>query len=150
MGGKTLLQHDRREKMGSPYYTWDAAVDAAMKILGKKGKIPDKLNQDNHRVGLLKCFKEYNAAVDALQNKIKAFQDLMSARKNAIKQAKEAISKSNLGLDPKNDDDKTKIKQAQDIMNGFIDGCDEPTDDMIKYLGKLDAPMKSLVEFKST
>lgn len=88
--------------MGSPYYTWDAAVDAAMKILGKKGKIPDKLNQDKHRVGLVKCFKEYNAAVDVLQSKIQAFQDLMSARKDAIKQAKDAISKSDLGLDAKN------------------------------------------------
>jgi len=136
--------------MGSPYYSWDAAVDAAMKILGKKGKIPDKLNQDKHRAGLVKCFKEYNAAVDALQSKIQAFQELMSARKEAIKQAMDAISKSNLGLDPKNDDDKNKIKQAQDLMNEFIDGCNGPTDDMIKYVDRLDPPMKSLVAFKAT
>lgn len=35
-------------------------------------------------------------------------------------------------------------------MNGFIDGGNGPADEMIKYLDKLDAPMKSLVAFKAT
>lgn len=136
--------------MVSPYYTWDSAVDAAMKILGKKGKIPDKLNQDKHRAGLVRCFKEYNEAVDNLQSKIKNFHDLMSDREDATKKAREAINKSSLGLDAKNDDDKKKIEQAQNIMNEFIDGCSDATDQQNKYLDKLDAPMKTLAIFKAT
>jgi hypothetical protein len=128
--------------------SWDADKAAAMKILGNKAKIPDKLNQDKHRVGLLKCYDEYGAAVDVLQKKIQAFQDLMSNRKIAIKQSMDAISKSNFGLDAKDDDVKKKIKQAQDFLNNHLDACNKPADDMIKDLDKLDNPMKSLVAFK--
>jgi hypothetical protein len=32
-------------------YTWDAALATAMKIIGKKGEIPDKFNQESHRAG---------------------------------------------------------------------------------------------------
>jgi hypothetical protein len=135
--------------MGSPYYTWDSAVEAAMKILGKKGKIPDKFNQEKHRAGLVKCYQEYNAAFDALQSKIQAFRTLIATRKTAIKQGSDAISKSNMGLDPKNDDDKEKIEKAQELMNEFINGATGPADDMIKWLDKLDPPMKILEGFKA-
>ena len=129
---------------------WNAKKAEAMKILGAKGKVPDpKWNLAKVSADYIKADKEYDAAVDVLQTKILALQNMASTGKNSLKQYSEQISKSNLGLDPKNDDDKEKIEQARKLLDDHIDGLIEVQDINIKNLDELDKHSMAISKYES-
>ena len=126
------------------------AKTAAMKILGDKAKIPElKGNMPKIKADSAKAEKEYRAAVDVLQSKILAMQDAMSSWKNALKQSQDLISKSDFGLDEKDNDDKKKIQQAQKVLDDSLDEGMETCDANIKNLDELDKHSMSISKYKT-
>ena len=129
---------------------WAEAKAAAMKILGDKAKIPEpKVTISKFRADMDKADKEYDAAVDVLQNKILALQNMSSSMKNVIKQYQDLISRSNFGLDPKDDDDKKKIGEAQDVLDGYLDVQMDNLDTNIKNLDELDKHTMGISKYQS-
>jgi len=129
---------------------WNEAKAAAMKILGDKAKIPEpKSNQAKLAADYAKADKEYDAAVDVLQSKILALQNMASTAKNAIKQYAEVISKSNFGLDTKDADNKEKIEQAQKLLDGYLDDQIEVHETNIKNLDELDKHSMAISKYES-
>ncbi len=127
----------------------DEAKAAAMKILGDKAKIPEpKVKFSKLNTEFAKATKEYDASVDVLQSKILALQDINSSAKNAIKQYADLISKSNFGLDSKDDDDKKKIKDAQKVLDDFLEGAITARDTDIKNLDELDKHSMAISQYE--
>lgn len=126
------------------------AKAAAMKILEDKAKIPEpKVSWQKFRADMSKADKEYDAAVDVLQSKILALQNTTSTMKNVVKQYQDLISKSNFGLDEKDDGEKKKIAQAQDVLDGYLDTFMEICDRNIKNLDELDKHTMSLSKYQT-
>lgn len=128
---------------------WNEAKAAAMKILGDKGKIPEpKVNFAKVREIYDKADKEYYAAVDNLQSKILALQNMTSTFKNTLKQYSEIIAKSNLGLDTKDADDKKTIDQAAKILDDYLDEQMDNCDADIKNLDELDKHSMAISKYE--
>jgi hypothetical protein len=129
---------------------WTETKAAAMKVLGTKGKIPDpKWNKEKLTAEYKKADQAYDAAVDALQSKILALQNISSTAKNSIKQYAEQISKSNLGLDPKDAGEKSKITQAAKLLDDYLDETMDAYETNIKNLDELDKHTMGLSKYES-
>src|ERR1700749_5116486 len=99
--------------------TWIQAKANAMAILGPKAKIPEP--KTSMSTGPLdKAVKEYFAAIDVLQAKILALQNVCATIKNAIKQHQDQLSRSDFGLDEDEDGVKAKIAKAQDLLDKYL------------------------------
>jgi hypothetical protein len=130
--------------------SWGDAKADAMKILGDKAKIPEpKVKMAKIGADFAKADKEYDAAVDVLQSKILAFQNSNSAAKNAGKQYEDLISKSDFGLDQKDDDDKKKIEKARKVLTDYLDSVLEIYDDNIKNLDELDKHSMAISKYEN-
>jgi hypothetical protein len=129
---------------------WGEAKAAALKILGDKAKIPEpKGNIDKLFADVEKARKEFGPAVSVLEDKIVALQNANSAWKNGVKQFDDQLSKSDLGLDGKNPDDKKKIRQALDILTGYVESQMELADAESKNLDELDKHSVAISKFRS-
>jgi hypothetical protein len=130
--------------------SWNEAKAAAMKVLGNKGKIPEtKVNTAKWSADATKANSEYDAAVEVLQAKILALQNMYAIQKNIIKQHSDLIAKNNLGLDPKDEDDKDKIEQGQKILGDYLDEVMENCDVNIKNLDELDKHSMAISKYES-
>ena len=129
---------------------WAGAKAAAMKVLGDKGKIPEpKVNMAKLGESLSKADKEYDAAVDVLQSKILALQNINSTCENTIKQFSEMLSKSNFGLDPKDPDDKKSIDQASKILDDYLDSVLADYETNNKNLDELDKHSMAISKYQT-
>jgi hypothetical protein len=129
---------------------WNDAKSQALKILGDKAKIPEpKANMTKFMADLMKADKEYDASVDVLQAKILALQNANDSWKNGVKQFDDLISKSDFGLDARDADDKKKIKQAQDILSGYLEEQMDNADINDKNLDELDKHSMAISKYET-
>jgi hypothetical protein len=129
---------------------WNEAKATAMDILGKKAKFPEpKVNLAKIGADFAKADKEYNDAVDVLQNKILALQNMASSVKNMMKQYSDQIARANFGLDAKDDENKKNIEQAQKLLDDYLDEQMDNADVNIKNLDELDKHTMSLSKYET-
>jgi hypothetical protein len=130
--------------------TLDQAKSAAMAVLGKTAKIPDpKTNITKLSADFDKAKNDYYSAVDVLQSKILALQNVISTSRNALKQYQDQIGASTFGLDEDAAGNKDKISKAEKIMDGCIDERMKLCDTEIKNLDELDKHSMALAKYKS-
>lgn len=128
---------------------WDSAVKAAQKILGDKAKIPewpskiDKADKDD-----IEKWLGFNKGRDSLKDQLVDVQDSNDALKNALSQFQDEVHESNLGLDPKNKEDKKKITDAQKILNKCLQDRIKSKEDNDKNLKELDKHLMSIINYK--
>jgi hypothetical protein len=97
---------------------WDSAVKEAMKVLGDKGKIPKapsslgKARQEDD-----KSYKDFCKVREDLKKKVVEMQDSNDKWKNILSQYQDQRDEDDLGLDPRNKDDKKKITDARKILS---------------------------------
>ena len=129
---------------------WNATKAEAMKILGNKAKMPDpKFSEAKVGADYGKADKEYDAAVDVLQSKILALQNMSATTKNAVKQYAEQLSKSNFGLDPKEGDNKENIEKAQKLLDDYLEETIGNYETNIKNLDELDKHSMAISKYES-
>jgi peptidoglycan hydrolase CwlO-like protein len=130
--------------------SWSEAKPAAMKILGDKAKLPEpKANFGKIFADFKVADKEYDAAVDVLQDKILNLQNTMSAAKNVLQQLEDKVMSSDFGLDPKDKEDKKKIDDAKKLLNDYFTEQIGNADDNIKNLDDLDKHTMGLSKYAS-
>src|SRR5271165_5098588 len=117
---------------------WSGAKAKALKVLGKDGKIPDPKNFDKLKSDWWTAFAAYQQARDDMEAKILDLQKTGTGVQLSMKQFGEKLDSEDFGLDPKSKDDAKKIKEAQDILTGFVDGLLTAIDTDVKGLDELD------------
>jgi hypothetical protein len=143
-----LLNQQEREMATAK--SWEEATAAAQKILGNKGKIPvAKANVFKLFHDISKLRDELATVVITLEDKLGALENANSAWRNALKPYDAELSKSDFGLDGGNPDDKKKIRQAQDIMTGYVELLMGQADTNTKHLDELGKHAKAISKFTS-
>ena len=128
---------------------WDQAKSTAMGILGSQGKVPDpKANTAKFASDMAQADKEYAAAVSALQEKILNLQNRNSAMRNFLKQHRDVVATSNLGLAGTEKGDKEKIAKAQRVLEAVLDTSIQAIDAEIKNLDELDRHSMAIAKYQ--
>lgn len=128
---------------------WDEAQAAAIKILGKKAKIPKIKDEAKLGSNFDKADKNYRTAIAKVQEAIVELEDAYSAAQNTFKQhaARIASSKCDFDLDP--DENKEEIAEAKEILNSFFESQLKGIADNIHNLDDLDKHTMSLVDYEA-
>jgi hypothetical protein len=127
---------------------WDKAVKDATKVLGDKGKIP-KWSTKIDKAGASedKAYDSFDKVRQELKTKLVADQDACGALKDAFSQFQDEIVESNLGLNPKDKDEKKKIDDARAVLSGKLQQWMDTEDDNFKNLKELDKHLMSLINY---
>jgi hypothetical protein len=124
---------------------WGTAKTKAGKVLGKDGKIPEPKSLDKLRDDWWTAFAGYEKSRDDMEAKILALQKAGASVKLSLKQFEDQLDDEDFGLDEKNKDDQKKIKEAHDILAGWVEHVTTNVDADIDSLDELD---KHVIDFK--
>jgi hypothetical protein len=128
---------------------WYTTVAKAQAVVGKEGKIPPPKADLRKYVGeTYRTYDDYKKSVGALQGKILALQNALSAWRNALKQVDDQMSRESFGLDGKTAEGKRKIEQAQKILGDWLESCIKSADADIKNLDELDKHSLNVKKYK--
>ena len=128
----------------------DSTKAAAQAILGKGAKIPPpKIDMKKLDGDYENAFKEYTAAIDALQSKIVKMQNLIAAEKNATRQYKAQIADSDFGLDEDDAAAKANIAKAAKLFEVCFNAYITIFDLNDKALDELDKHTMGLRKYKA-
>lgn len=129
--------------------SWDTTKAAAMKILGKDGKIPEP--KASYKKGLAdeqKAYDAFDKLRKQLEDQLLALQDANSAGRNAVRQLGEIFDKSDLGLDPKDKEASKKIDQAKKILLDWIEEQQSALEANDKNYDELDKHLINISKYK--
>jgi hypothetical protein len=128
---------------------WDKSRQAALKILGDKGEVPDlpdTINQGGDDFD--KAAGEFKKSREDCEAKLLAMENVNDAQRNAVKQFLAKIEKSDLGLDPSSKDDLKKIQKARKQLTDTLDASVKHFTDNDKILDELDKHLIQLGKYK--
>ena len=127
---------------------WENAVKAAKKILGPNGKIPEfppTINKTG--VALGKSWDEFVEARKKLKEQFDAhltkFDQYQGARFAYI----DVLERDNLGLNPKDKAENSKIAEAKKPLLGVLNKWHKAHEDHLNDFKKLNGPLSTILNF---
>jgi len=128
---------------------WDKSKAAALKILGKDGKIPDMpAGVEKAADSMGKASEALDKSREELESKLLELQNANDGVKNGLKQFLAKVEKDDLGLDSKNKDDLKKIQQARKLLTDRLQAGVKHYDGDDKMLDELDKHVIQLGKYK--
>ena len=126
--------------MGTATKSWAEAKTSALKTLGKKGKLPkERTDITGEAAKLKKAAAAFKTVQDALGKQLTDIQDASDSVDNAITSYIRVLDADKaLGLDPKKDEDKDKIKDAKDTLELELGHGITQLENLKKSLDELD------------
>ena len=128
---------------------WASQKEAALKILGKDGQVPDIPSHVPPAVKqMLKAWGEFDQSREACEAAVLALQNNSDAVRNALKQFATKIEKSDFNLNPKDKDDLKKIEEARKLLMGTLDEAVTFYNDHDKMLDEVNKHLSQLEKYK--
>jgi hypothetical protein len=128
---------------------WDTLKAAALKILGKDGKVPDLPDFIQTAADTLgKANGEFNKSRDDCEAKLLAVQNANDAVRNGLKQFQAKIDKSDFELDSKNKDNLKKIQLARKLLSDRLSVATKDYNEDDKMLDEVDKHLIQLGKYK--
>jgi hypothetical protein len=124
---------------------WSATKGKAQKILGKDAKIPEPKSLDKLRDDWWTAFAAYQKACEDMEDKILALQKSGASVKLTLKQFGDKLDDESFGLNEKDKEDAKKIKDAHDVLMGWVQDTEKDIDNDIGGLDELD---KHVIDFR--
>lgn len=124
---------------------WSTTKAKAQKVLGKDAKIPEPKSFDKVRDDVWEALAAYQKACEGLEDKILTLQKAEASAKLTLRQFGDKLDDESFGLNEKDKEDAKKIKEAHDVLMGWVQDVQKGFDDDIDGLDELD---KHLIDFK--